>query len=59
MEGTIEKEEEDIIKRVFKLDDQKVDMIMTPRNEIVWIDLEDTPEENQIRLLKVKDQYSQ
>ena len=54
VEGTIEKEEEDIIKRVFKLDDQKVDMIMTPRNEIVWIDLEDTPEENQNKIIESK-----
>lgn len=54
VEGTIEKEEEDIIKRVFKLDDQKVDMIMTPRNEIVWIDLEDTPKENQNKIIESK-----
>ncbi|MCC7554262.1 MAG: hemolysin family protein [Methanobacteriaceae archaeon] len=40
--GTIEKEEENIIKRVFRLDAQKVDMIMTPRNEIVWVDLDDS-----------------
>ena len=40
-DGTIEKEEEDIIKRVFKLDDKKVESIMTPRNEIIWVDLED------------------
>ena len=38
-DGTIEQEEEAIIKRVFKLDDQKVESIMTPRNEIIWIDL--------------------
>ncbi len=30
-DGTIEKEEEDIIKRVFRLDEQKVDMLMTPK----------------------------
>jgi len=40
-DGTIEKEEEDIIKRVFRLDDQKVDMLMTPKNEIIWIDIEE------------------
>lgn len=53
-EGTIEKEEEDIIKRVFKLDDQKVDMIMTPRNEIIWIDLEDSDEENKNKIIESK-----
>ncbi|MDR3223444.1 MAG: hemolysin family protein [Methanobrevibacter sp.] len=37
--GTIEKEEEDIIKRVFRLDEEKVDMLMTPKKDIIWIDL--------------------
>ncbi|MDR3291348.1 MAG: hemolysin family protein [Methanobrevibacter sp.] len=39
--GTIEKEEEDIIKRVFRLDEEKVDMLMTPKKDIIWIDLEE------------------
>lgn len=53
-EGNIEQEEKDIIKRVFKLDDQKVDMIMTPRSEIVWIDLEDSDEENKAKIIESK-----
>ena len=44
-DGTIEKEEQRIIKRVFRLDAQNVDMIMTPRNDIIWIDLEDDLDE--------------
>lgn len=54
VEGNIEKEEEDIIKRVFKLDEQKVDMIMTPRSEIIWIDLDDSPEENKKKIIESK-----
>lgn len=54
VEGNIEKEEEDIIKRVFKLDEQKVDMIMTPRSEIIWIDLDDAPEENKKKIIESK-----
>jgi len=50
--GTIEKEEEDIIKRVFRLDAQKVDLIMTPRSEIVWIDLEDGIEETYEKIIE-------
>jgi putative hemolysin len=50
--GVIEKEEEDIIKRVFRLDDQKVDMIMTPRSEIVWVDLEDDIEKIKSRIIE-------
>ncbi len=53
-DGTIEKEEESIIKRVFRLDAQKVDMIMTPRNEIIWIDLEDDLDEIQERIIDSK-----
>ena len=53
-DGTIAEEEEDIIKRVFRLDDQKVDMIMTPRSEIIWIDLEDDMEENKERIISSK-----
>lgn len=53
-DGTIAEEEEDIIKRVFRLDDQKVDMIMTPRSEIIWLDLEDPIEENQQKIIDSK-----
>ena len=53
-DGTIEQEEEDIIKRVFTLDDQKVESIMTPRNEIIWIDLEDDRDVNKIKIIESK-----
>ena len=53
-DGTIEQEEEDIIKRVFKLDDQKVESIMTPRNEIIWIDLEDDKDINKVKIIESK-----
>ena len=53
-DGTIEQEEEAIIKRVFKLDDQKVESIMTPRNEIIWIDLEDDREMNKVKIIESK-----
>ena len=53
-DGTIEEEEENIIRRVFKLDDQKVESIMTPRNEIIWIDLEDSREVNKVKIMESK-----
>lgn len=53
-DGTIEKEEQNIIKRVFKLDDQKVESIMTPRNEIIWINLKDTREINKVKIIESK-----
>ncbi len=33
--------ERDIVERTFRLADQRVDMLMTPRKEIVWLDAED------------------
>ncbi|MCL2686984.1 MAG: hemolysin family protein [Methanobrevibacter sp.] len=51
-DGTIEKEEEDIIKRVFRLDDQKVDMLMTPKNDIIWIDIEEDISISKQRIIK-------
>ncbi len=54
VEGTIEKEDENIIKRVFKLDEQKVESIMTPRNEIIWVDLEDSREVNKVKIMESK-----
>ena len=52
-EGNIEEDEKAIIERVFRLDAQKVDMIMTPRNEIVWLDLEDSDEENKAKVYAI------
>jgi putative hemolysin len=40
-DGTIEEEEEAILKRVFRLDEEKVDMLMTPKKDIIWIDLDE------------------
>ncbi|MDR2967467.1 MAG: hemolysin family protein [Methanobacteriaceae archaeon] len=53
-DGTIEKEEENIIKRVFRLDVQKVDMLMTPKPEIIWIDLEEDIEETKKKIIDSK-----
>lgn len=38
--GEIEKSEKDIIKRVFLLDDNKISSLMTPRKDIIWLDIE-------------------
>lgn len=39
--GVIEEEEQDIMERVFSLGDRRVNSIMTPRGEIVWLDIND------------------
>jgi putative hemolysin len=40
-EGVIEEEEQEIVERVFSLGDRRVNSIMTPRGEIVWLDIND------------------
>jgi putative hemolysin len=44
--GMFEQAEEDIMKRVFQLGDRRVSSIMTPRPDIIWLDLEDSEAEN-------------
>ncbi len=48
--GVFEETEQDIMERVFRLGDRRADTIMTPRSEIVWLDVEDTPEDVQRKI---------
>jgi len=43
--GVLEAEERDMIERVLRLADKPVRAIMTPRTEMVWIDLSGEPEQ--------------
>lgn len=49
--GTFEVAEQDMVERVFRLGDRRVNALMTPRPEIVWLDLEDTAEENRQKMI--------
>ncbi len=49
--GTFETAEQEMLERVLHLGDRRVSSIMTPRPEIIWLDLEDTSEENRQQLL--------
>lgn len=42
--GLFEPEEPEIVRRVFRLADRKVSSLMTPRREIIWLDVSDSPE---------------
>jgi putative hemolysin len=44
--GTFEEAEQDMVERVFRLGDRRVSAVMTPRPEIVWLDLDDSAEMN-------------
>ncbi len=48
--GTFKQAEQDIVERVFRLDDLSVKAIMTPRNRIVWLDQEEPFEQNHQRI---------
>lgn len=43
--GVFDKHEQDIVERVFRLSDRRAINLMTPRREIDWLDVEDTPEQ--------------
>lgn len=45
-DGVFEENEQDIVESVFRMSDQTVDAIMTPRTELDWIDLEEPVEES-------------
>ncbi len=42
--GVLDGEEQELIERVFWLGDQRAASLMTPRQKIVWLDLDDLPE---------------
>lgn len=52
-EGTVEKEEYEIVTRLFQFGDQDVASVMTPRREIAGIDLDATNEEQKQMLLAI------
>jgi putative hemolysin len=45
--GVIEETEQDMVEGVFRMHERRVFSLMTPRSEIVWLDIKDSPEEIQ------------
>ncbi|MVT11322.1 hemolysin family protein [Chitinophaga tropicalis] len=52
--GVIEETEKALIQNVFNLGDRHVSTLMTPRNEVVWLDVMDAPEVNKAKILTKK-----
>ena len=52
--GVFEEIEQEIVHNVFQLGDRRVTSLMTNRQEIVWLDIEDTMEENKIKVFETK-----
>ena len=49
--GTFEEAEQDMFERVLRLGDRAVSALMTPRPEIVWLDLDDSAEANRTKMI--------
>jgi putative hemolysin len=48
--GTFHEAEQEIVERVFELDDLKVGALMTQRRQVIWLDVEDSEAENLARI---------
>ncbi len=49
--GTFEREEQEMVERVFRLADRRLGSILTPRPDIVWLDQDGPKEENHRRMI--------
>lgn len=54
--GVFEESEQNMVEGVFRLNDRRVGSLMTPRSEIAWLDVNDSPDE--IRAEIEKNPYS-
>lgn len=52
--GTFQEFEQDTIERVFRLADRRVAVLMTPRTDIVWLDLHESEEETRRKIARHK-----
>ena len=52
--GVFEEIEQEIVHNVFQLGDRRVTSLMTNRQEIVWLDIEDSVEENKAKVFQTK-----
>ncbi|MGA9532443.1 MAG: hemolysin family protein [Anaerolineales bacterium] len=49
--GTFEPAEQELIARVFRLADRRLGSLLTPRPDITWLDVDDSEEKNQARIV--------
>jgi putative hemolysin len=50
--GSIEEIEHELVQNVFHLGDRKITSLMTNINEVTYLDLDDTPEENREKIIE-------
>ncbi len=50
--GVFEEAEQDMVERVFRLGDRRVGALMTPRDKIEWLDINDPPEKTRRKIVR-------
>lgn len=50
--GVIEEAEQDMVEGIFSLSDSRVYSLMTPRPEIIWLDIKDSPDEIRRKIIE-------
>lgn len=55
--GVFEKTEQDMVERIFKLGDRRVYTLMTQRDDIVWLEVDDAPETVQEKAASGRSRY--
>ena len=50
--GVFEEAEQDMVERVFRLGDRRVGVMMTPRNKVVWLDINESPDKTRRKIAK-------
>jgi putative hemolysin len=48
--GVFAEEQQDMVSGIFRIGERRIGSIMTPRTEIVWLNLRDTEEENRAKI---------
>lgn len=55
--GAFEETEQDMVEQVFRLGDRRISGLMTPRPDIIWLDLDDPLEVNQQKIARQHHSY--
>lgn len=50
--GVFEEAEHDMVERVFRLGDRRVGVMMTPRNKVLWLDINESPDKTRRKIAK-------
>jgi putative hemolysin len=50
--GVFHEAEQDMVERVFRFGDRRVGVMMTPRNKVVWLDINESPDKTRRKIAK-------